>query len=94
MTQTRNYWNITMNEILGENGVSVNGKTLAKISDQVEGAASVSVDYAAPTGDRSVEYTYDVITCPSCNGESWRTTIQGCSMCRGDQTIKIAREIS
>lgn len=96
------YWNIAMNEILGENGVSVNGKTLAKIADQVEGAASVSMDYAAPTGDTSVEYTFEAITCPTCNGDpnnhvshgSRISSKCGCSICKGSGNITIAREVS
>lgn len=88
------YWKETMDEILSQNGVAVRPSTVEKIAEQVEGAASVSMDYSSPVSGKSVEYTYDEITCPSCGGESWRMSKPGCSMCKGDQTIKIAREIS
>lgn len=99
---TSGYWYDTLNEILGDNGVQVRGSTLATIAEQVESAASVSVDYAAPTGDRSVEYTFEEITCPQCGGNpdhhiSYGTRISskdGCPTCRGECQIKIVREIS
>lgn len=98
--QTSGYWLETMDEILAENGVAVRPRTVEKIAEQVEGAASVSVDYAAPAGDKSVEYVFEEITCPQCWGDpdnhiSYNSRIaskQGCSVCKGKKRIKIVEE--
>lgn len=70
------YWEISMQEILGEHDISVSDDVLRQIARDVESCASVQSDYSAPVGGNSeVEQLKEEIrklknrrACTACGG--------------------------
>ena len=75
------YWEISMQEILGEHDIFVDDDALRQIARDVESCASVQSDYSAPvSGNSEVEQLKEEIrklknrrACTSCggNGGGW-----------------------
>lgn len=97
------YWEISMQEILVEHGVSVDGEVLKRIASDVESCASVQSDYSAPvTGVSEIDRLKDEIcrlknrrACTSCGGTggSWlgvgssHSSWNDCRHCKGSGMV-------